>query len=398
MKGLADFDSRWDQTARTGRGDVFEDDRLLVATDFEGGNGENVRQIAEDHSSVDLEKEPGEHRFGGLGYYVCLGLRNKLPEGRTVRVRMNATSEGYWGEQSASMVVRHQGVWTEIPVPNIHRISELPDSLDIDIMLPPGGTSDEATIFVSNYHWWPYTEMLDWLGTVDDTPVRQIGTSFRGRPVYAVEFGDPANPVMVHTQTTQPSEMGSLACKAMIDYLRSADPGAAEIRSRFHVCFIPMTNPDGTVLGFGVSDSQGRFPCFEGKLAAEHSPDATPETRNVWSYLEEKRPWLFWEWHSNAWKRRPGHMLLRYRPECLADEGRRAIWLDIDGKLLALPDTHHGNWTSHDEGLYQVTLGFQSVVNLGAISCMVKQHDKFPIEDSRRHAIQCLHVAADCYR
>ena len=159
-----------------------------------------------------------------------------------------------------------------------------------------------------------------------------------------------------------------------------------------------MTNPDGTVLGYGVSDSQGRFPTFEGAQAAEHRPEATPETRNVWGYLEEKRPWLFWEWHSNHWKRRPGHMLLRYRPECLADAARQELWRDIDARLLALPDTHHGNWTGHEEGLYQVTFGFQAVIRLNAISCMVKQHDKFPLEQSRRHAIACLQVAADAWR
>ena len=138
---------------------------------------------------------------------------------------------------------------------------------------------------------------------------------------------------------------------------------------------------------------------FEGAQAAEHLPEATPETRNVWGYLEEKRPWLFWEWHSNHWKRRPGHMLLRYRPECLADAARQELWRDIDARLLALPDTHHGNWTGHEEGpVSGRAFGFQAVIRLNAISCMVKQHDKFPLEQSRRHAIACLQVAADAWR
>ena len=47
--------------------------------------------------------------------------------------------------------------------------------------------------------------------------------------------------------------------------------------------------------------------------------------------------------------------------------------------------------------MYQTTLGFQAVIRLHAISCMVKQHDKFPLEQSRRHAIACLQVAADAY-
>ena len=54
-------------------------------------------------------------------------------------------------------------------------------------------------------------------------------------------------------------------------------------------------------------------------------------------------------------------MLLRYRLKCLADAGRRELRRDIDARLLALPDSHHGNWTGHKEGLYQSTLGFQAM-------------------------------------
>ena len=45
-------------------------------------------------------------------------------------------------------------------------------------------------------------------------------------------------------------------------------------------------------------------------------------------------------------------MLLRYRHELLTDGARRALWARLEGALLALPDTHHGNWTSPVEGLY----------------------------------------------
>ena len=114
----------------------------------------------------------------------------------------------------------------------------------------------------------------------------------------------------------------------------------------------------------------------------------------VGHYLQEQRPWLFWEWHSNNWDRRPGHMLLRYRPESMADTSMRCTWQEIDRRLLALPDTHHGNWTSHTEGIYQESMGFQAVTRLGAISCMIKHHEKYPLEQSRDHAIACLREAA----
>jgi hypothetical protein len=233
-----------------------------------------------------------------------------------------------------------------------------------------------------------------------DVQVHEIGRSFQNRPIYAVEFGNDADdaPCMIHAQTPQPSEMGSLACRAMIDFLCSDTPDAAAIRESFRICFIPMTNPDGTVLGYAVSDAQGRFPYFEGNLAANDDSTATPETVAVWRYLKERRPWLFWDWHSNNWSRRPGHTLLRYRPEMLEDTFLKRIWMELDKRLLDLPNTYHGNWTSHTEGIYQNSMGFQAVTRLGAISCMIKQHDKYPLEQSRAHAIACLKAAAATFQ
>ena len=92
-------------------------------------------------------------------------------------------------------------------------------------------------------------------------------------PVIEIGREGPEAPCMVHTQTPQPSEMGSLACRALIDFLTSDAPEAAAIRARFRVCLIPMTNPDGTVHGYGVSDGQGRFSFFEGHLAATGDPN-----------------------------------------------------------------------------------------------------------------------------
>jgi hypothetical protein len=271
------------------------------------------------------------------------------------------------------------------------------DTVDIAVPLP-GAEDPDPTLFVSNYHWWPYSEAVQWMNGLpaDRARVLEVGRSFQGRPIYAVEAGatSPDAPCMVHAQTPQPSEMGSLACRAMADFLCSDDPEATAFRARFRVCFVPMTNPDGTVLGYGVSDAQGRFPHFEGHLAAAGDPSATPETTAVWRYLEARRPWLFWDWHSNHWSYRPGHMLLRYEHGLLPDESRRRIWDELEERLLTLPDTHHGRWISATGGGSRYTTGFEAVTRLSAISCMIKQHDKFPLAQSRAHAIACLRHAA----
>ena len=118
----------------------------------------------------------------------------------------------------------------------------------------------------------------------------------------------------------------------------------------------------------------------------------------MWRYLWEQRPWLFWEWHSNNWHRRPGHMLLRYRPELVADRAARALWREIDRRLLALPGTHTTETGPHTaRGSTRQSIGFQAVTRLGAIACMIKQHDRFPLAQSRDHAVACLRTAVEAF-
>ena len=400
MTGLSRYDPRWEQARANGdESRVYEDDGVLIATDFEGGNGRDIRLLGPDHYAVTLELEPGTHRFSGRSYYYCFGIQNKRANRRTVRVRVEARPGG--GDQDFGgikhAVIRRGGAWSQLDPDAVQRLDGMRESLEVDLPLP-GSEEADSVIFVMDFHWWPYTEMVAWLGTLGDKArVREIGRSFQDRPIYAVEMGREGAPCIVNAQTPQPSEMGHLACKAMIDFLCSDDPEAAQILQSFRVCFVPMTNPDGSVLGYGVSDAQGRFTGFEGHLAANDDPDTPPEMVTLWSYLKEQKPWLYWDWHSNNWHTRPGHMLIRYRHELIEDAALRRLWDDLEDRLLTLPNTYHENWTSHTEGPYQVILGFQAVTRLGIISCMIKHHDKYPLEQSQEHAIACLKIAAAEY-
>ena len=397
MSFLHRYDLRWEDVRRDDGARAYEDDEILIATDFEGGNGTNIRRFGTDDFGLVLEPDPGDHRFAGVGYYVCFGVANKRSSPRTIRVRLR--TRVHFGESwhdHRHMVVRQAGAWRQLDPAAIGTNRE---DLEVTIRLGGSGRPD-ATLFVSNFHWWPGSERDAWLATATGGRVREIGTSHEGRAIRALEIGltEPDAPTIVLAQTTQPSEMmAAHACWFIAEELLGDDPAAAEVRERYRVCVVLNTNPDGTARGHSVADARGNFPYFEADLAAQGKPDATAENRALWHYLLEQRPWLFWEWHSNNWCRRPGHVLLRYRSSLADDPAVRSLWDAVEQRLLLLPNTFHESFCSHDEGPYQPSMGFQAVTRLGAISCMIKQHEKYDLDESRAHAVACLHAATSTW-
>ena len=408
MPGLSKHNPIWDTTRSERGGDyVYEDEDILIATDFECGNGHHIHRTGRDEYALEVEAEPGDHVYGGWGYYFCVGLRNKRDEPARVRVRVDTppppgdTPKDIFATQTKHVVLRQAGRFSQL---DPDAIEGTPEGNGVAISLDlPSGRANDPVLFVSNFHWHPISELAAWLRTLegrDGVEVSTLGTSHGGRPLYRIDVGSgvDAAPRIVLAQTPQPSEMlGTWACRAVVDFLLSGSDEAKRMRESHHVTLVPATNPDGTVLGLCVSHPLGRFPYFEGEKTADRGPDVLPEMAAMWDLLATERPWLFIEWHGNNWNRRPGHMLLRYRPALMAHAERRRTWEEIDRRLEGLPDTHHGNWTSWDEGMYQSSIGFMAVTRLATIAYMIKQHDKFPLQASMEHAVSCLREAVGTY-
>jgi len=235
------------------------------------------------------------------------------------------------------------------------------DLLDIDVLLPPGTEKDPVVI--SNFHWNRYTELRAWLATLPAAAERKdLGKSADGGlPITAIEIGNRAKPTILIAQTSQPSELGCTpVIQAMVEHvLQDTDHGRA-LRDNLRFCFLPMTNPDGQVQGLTVSTPGGRFPVFEGDKAVRGDADTVHEARLLWSYLSAVKPAIYWEWHTNNWSRRPGNMILRYRPELIADRQRQRDWTELEDAILRLPNTHHENFTSHTEGALSTDDGLSS--------------------------------------
>ena len=71
-------------------------------------------------------------------------------------------------------------------------------------------------------------------------------------------------------------------------------------------------------------------------------------------------------------------MVLRYRHTLIEDPARQRAWVELEDAVLRLPDTHHENFTSHTEGPYQPTMGFQATTAAG----LHLDHDQAPREVS----------------
>ena len=396
----------WDQTRarRTGTF-VYEDDTILIATDFECGNGHRIRRLGSLEYMIEAEPEPGNHQYGGWGYTFCFGLRNRQETGRQIRIRITTpppegkTAHDIFAQQTGHVVLRRSDTFSHLDPANIEPLPE-GNAVRLTLDLPASG-SHGPVLFVSNFHWHPVSELGSWLAQLQNNPLVHVsahGTSVADRPLWCLDIGPADATQIVMAQTPQPSEMlGTWACRAVTDFLVSDDPEARRIRSCHHLTLLPATNPDGTVLGLGVSHPSGRFPYFEGLLTVDSPKSALPEMAAVWRLLEQECPWLFVEWHGNNWSRRPGHMLLRYRPSLLAEGDTRTRWETFEATVEQLPNTHHGSWTSKDEGIYRESIGFMAVTRLGCAAIMIKQHDKFPLAECGRHAVSCFRTAIAAY-
>jgi hypothetical protein len=401
MSTIARFNPLWEQVkVGVDSTRVFEDDFVEIAGDFEGANAHNIRKLDHNHYYVETEPEPGSHKFSGEGYYVCFGIHFKDPSIKSVRIRFysvgeaNTNHRGQIGKDTEHCIIKYNGEYHQLPRENIIVVDQKNDVLDFIIPQPEGAD----TVFVMNFHWWAYSEGIHYFNELcARTPGMSseiIGTSIQGRPLYAYEFGstDPKAHKILITQTMQPSEMGNLIIKLMVDFLVSDDPAARNILRDFRFHFVPYGCPDGSVLGLCVSNSRGDFVGFLAHKAARNDPAAPPEAVAIYRYIEKVKPLIFYEMHSNNWAWRKGHMLIRYRHYLIPDPEKQRLWDHLEERLLELDRMYHENWTDEYDGYYQVIIGFQAALNLGVISSMIKMHDRFEMDILRHDAIDYLKV------
>ena len=420
------YNPAWDSARSELPGRVYEDADLFLASNFECGNGFRFARLDNSRYSLEIEPEPGTHRFSGNGCYFCFVALNKHESPQEVTIEVTAPDEAWdrsmkeeelaewtrihpgefpprsYAASSRFVIVKRADAWSHLSKEQLLRPGNR-HQIAFSSLLPAASEPDPA-LFFSNYHWYPYSEMSLYLRHLQEKyeqlTVRSLGRSVQGRDMWVAEIGNEREeaPKIVCAATPQPNEMGAWVCRGLLDFLLGEDPKAGEILRRHRVCLVPHPNPDGTVLGYMASDAMGKFVYFMGKQTIQGDADAPSEQVALWNYLKLQMPWLFIEWHSNHWDWREGHSLLRYDPELVTDPTVRRIWDAWDRWLDAMPNIcvpKHPR--SNRTNGYTDSLGIGAATELGAIPAMLKVHDKYPLEEILEWAISAFCGAVDAY-
>ena len=393
MSKIADTLTGWDRTrAQLGRKDyALETEEIELATDFECGNGSHLRQVGSLHYALDGEAETGtDHPFGGKCSRFCFAVRNKHPVETEVTVDVCRYTHDL--PQTKHISVWNTTDWWNLPVT---AITLLPDeeTVRIRLRLPPSD-EERGTLFVCNFHWYPFTQMVKWMKEMvcahpNRAQLKSIGKTALGFDIFVLtitegETAREAKEAIIVSASPQCSEAGNLACQRVIEYLLSDESETARLRRSYKIHFIPYPNPDGTVLGTTMVNSLGQNPFFDA-ITAVSGRDGSLESKHAWEFASKVKPWLYLEYHSAFQDQRDSYIPFLFPPELLTDEKRRQISELCDQRICALSQTRAD---IVELGDYGTTLGYLMKARCGAISYFYKLHNRFPLEENLQRALE----------
>ena len=403
MSRIVDELSGWDRTrARLGRQDyALGTEGIELATDFECGNGSNLRQVGPLHYALDGEAETGEgHPFAGKCSRFCFAVRNRCSTETDVVIDVCRYTHDL--PETKHISVWDLKNWWNLPADAVTR---LPDKETLRLRLRlPGPGAERRTLFVCNFHWYPFTQMVRWIEEVasaqpDIARLGSIGRTALGFDIYALtiaegETDEDAKEAIVVSASPQSSESGSLACRRIIEYLLSDESGALRLRRSYRIHLIPYPNPDGAVLGTTMVNSLGQNPFFDAITAVE-GREGSLESKYAWEFASRIRPWLYLEFHSAFQDRRDSYIPFIFQPQLSKDDRTRQISELCDERISALTQTRPSFIKPGD---YGTTLAHHMKERCGAISYFYKLHNRFPLEENLQRSLDVLLTLEQAYR
>ncbi len=278
---------------------------MIVTSDFECGNGKDIRQLEDRHFIVtergdkitycyyfNVEVKAESADDAGDVMIEIIGDPDIRHEGQDVG------TAGLMGHTPTNIWYTRWGKWRALP----------PSRVEF--------TTSSIRASVPVYHDDPVrvtnvipASLTDTTRFLEDLAERapehceflEIGASSEGRPFPALHITEglegAGKPRFAVFSGQHPIEFpGVWGTRGIADFLTSHLPEAREYRQRFNVTVMPLVNPDGTVAGnnnFNIERQE--VMSFEG--AAEGTLPDVIEARSLWEFLDGAPPQLMLNIH-----------------------------------------------------------------------------------------------------
>jgi len=279
---------------------------MIVTSDFECGNGKQIRRVADRHYII---TERGDKVT--YCYYFCFRIAAETPEeAGDVLVEVvgdpdlehdevkDVGTVGLIGHTPCNIWYTRWGHWKALPAP---RVEFTRTSIRATV---PVHHDDPVT--VTNVVPATLTDTTDFLKCLaekcpEHSEYVEVGESCEGRSFPGIRITDGLNANgkirAVCFSGQHPIEFpGVWGTRGIAEYLTGLLPEAAEYRRRFDVWVLPLVNPDGTVMGNNNFNAKGEEVMSAGAASEGELPDIT-EARSLWEFLDPAPPELMLNIH-----------------------------------------------------------------------------------------------------
>ena len=122
--------------------------------------------------------------------------------------------------------------------------------------------------------------------------IHQYGTSLEGRPLVAIQFGNPSGIPILITSGFHPPEPDTIATLAILQWL-STEEGES-MGENLHFTIVPVVNPDGYARATQGSNAAGINLYWH---FAKELPEQCPEAVALWNLASELEPKGYIDFH-----------------------------------------------------------------------------------------------------
>lgn len=278
---------------------------MEISTDFECGNGKNIKQVSE--TEFVMETEGSDPSYSFYFYFKIKGDK----DGKNVKITVWPDSEfskdnpELFNDDLPSVLwIRRNDDfgWTRM---NQHWSFIGPDTYEVQKShyLIKLHIEPHAEIEVSNMLPLPYSEMNEYLRNVaalktDMAQIQEVGKSEQDRSIIGLIINDreitsgSRKRILAYAGEHAVEFAGQWALKGMIEFLTSNVSEAKDIRKKYQFLFIPQVNPDGNVLGLLHNANRVNLHLDYNNEDGVCTPKSQ-EARVMWQLVESYRPDVF---------------------------------------------------------------------------------------------------------